>query len=106
MAYVYNDVVSYKISDIPITLEFVEIRKNEMIIEGWFPHYVHLDQEAPNLVLKGNGEIISGEFAARPDEILSAGTTEHTAHMLSVLLDDEAWRCLEQKDSIWQIFCY
>ena len=75
LAYVYNDVVSYKISDIPITLEFVEIRKNEMIIEGWFPHYVHLDQEAPNLVLKGNGEIISGEFAARPDEILSAGTT-------------------------------
>lgn len=69
----YQNIGRFWMRNFPITLEFVKLTRDSITIEGWMPHYLYLDSEAPDLVVKANGVEVALEEVERPEKILFAG---------------------------------
>ncbi len=72
LLFAYQNIGRFSLENFPITLEFVTLTKENITIEGWIPHYLYLDTDSPDLIVKANGIEIVPELFDRPEKILFA----------------------------------
>lgn len=71
--FAYDDIVRFRLSDIPVTYEFVRLNKESITVEGWMRQHSFLDREDPELIVKANGVEVHVESIERPEVVEFAG---------------------------------
>ena len=72
LSFAYQNIGRFWLKDFPITLEFVELTKDDITVEGWIPHYLYLTPDSPDLIVKANGVALAVQEVERPEKILFA----------------------------------
>ena len=73
LLFVHQNIAQFWLRNFPITLEFVQLGKDYISIEGWIPHYLYLEKDPPNLIVKANGMEVLMQPVDRPEKTLFAG---------------------------------
>lgn len=53
--YYYNDCACFAASQLAVHMQFAEIKDDSIVLEGWYPHYLFLDEDIPQLIANVNG---------------------------------------------------
>lgn len=54
--YLYGDThVAFSATTLALHLQFAQMEADRLVLEGWYPHYLLIDKDIPQLVVKSNG---------------------------------------------------
>lgn len=51
-----SNTIIFDAAKLSVHINFVDIINNQVKIEGWYPHYIHLDEGRPSLFVNANGK--------------------------------------------------